>query len=282
MAKGKTPPAPPSTPPALTPEEGITRLQDMAKRGTQLLQSAPTDFEVSSYEASLELALVESLGSDSPLTHRTMRAGRAGDIADMNNQDYDPVPSWPKRIRAKNALLGECIAHLERLAARTKPPAPAPSAPSAFSSVERILHRFHKVAMQLRSRRDVRPPLEMNDEYDVQYLLNALLHVSFRDIRAEETGPSVAGGRPRLDFLLKEEQIVIEVKKTRPTLTDKELGDELLVDIGRYKSHEDCKTLVCFIYDPGGHVRNADGLTRDLEKQSSAALKVRVLIVPEH
>jgi hypothetical protein len=280
MAK-KTPPAPAPVRAVLSPEEGVTRLQEVVQLGNQLLQKVPTEVEVAAYKAELTVALNESLGSAHELTQRTLEAGPS-ELVLAFTDDPDHTAFWHEKILAKNGLLTVCIDHLKRLAAREKPLVPAQPEPTALSIVEEILHRFHSVVRHLRNRREVRPPLLMNDEYDVQYLLHALLLVSFRDVRSEETGPSVAGGRPRLDFLLKEEQIVIEVKKTRPTLTDKELGDELLADIGRYPGHRDCKTLVCFVYDPDGHVRNAAGLTRDLEKQSSPALKVRALIVPEH
>lgn len=279
MAKGKTPPAPISA--VLTPEDGVTRLQEIIYLGNQLLQKMPSEVETNAYSAELKVALNESLGSDHELTQRTLIAGPSV-LEQAFNPNYDPVATWHERIRAKNGLLEVCIAHLKRLAARQKPPVPAPPGPTALSTVEKILERFHSVAMQLRNRRDVRPPLKMNDEYDVQYLLHALLLVSFRDVRPEEYGPSVAGGSPRLDFLLKEEQIVIEVKKTRPTLSDREVGDELFADIPRYQAHADCKALVCFVYDPDGYIRNPAGLTRDLERQSSSGLTVRVLIVPGH
>ena len=54
-------------------------------------------------------------------------------------------------------------------------------------------------------------------------LLHALLLLCFDDIRAEEWTSSYAGKSARMDFLLKNEGVVIEVKKTRLGLTDKEL-----------------------------------------------------------
>jgi hypothetical protein len=47
-------------------------------------------------------------------------------------------------------------------------------------------------------------------------------------------------------------------------LKDKEIGDELTIDIARYKSHQNCKTLVCFVYDPDERIRNPRGLEQDL------------------
>ena len=60
--------------------------------------------------------------------------------------------------------------------------------------------------------------LDVQDEYDVQDLFHALLHIHFEDIRPEEWAPSFAGASSRMDFLLKQEQIIIEIKKN-PTRT---------------------------------------------------------------
>jgi len=55
-----------------------------------------------------------------------------------------------------------------------------------------------------------------------------------------------------MDLLLKVQKIVVEIKMARDGLLDREIGDELLQDLARYKNHPDCSTLVCFIYDPKG------------------------------
>ena len=83
-----------------------------------------------------------------------------------------------------------------------------------------------------------------------------------------------------MDFLLKEEKIVVEVKKTRLGLSDRELGEQLIIDIQKYRAHQDCKALVCFIYDPDERIMNPQGLISDLEGQSSDELDIRMLIFP--
>ena len=133
--------------------------------------------------------------------------------------------------------------------------------------LQRIFSRFHKVARQLRVRYADKPTLEIEDEYDVQDLLHALLQLYFDDIRAEEWTPSYAGKCARVDFLLKNEKVVIEVKKTRKGLADKEVGDQLIIDVDRYKTHPDCERLVCFVYDPEGRIGNPTGIMNDLNKQ---------------
>jgi hypothetical protein len=144
--------------------------------------------------------------------------------------------------------------------------------------IERLLRRFHRSARQLKHRHDNRPPLLINDEYDVQDLLHVLLRGLFDDIRAEEYTPSYAGGSSRMDFLLKSEQIAIEAKVASATLRDKQIGEQLLIDIQRYQAHPDCKRLVCFVYDSNGFIKNPAGLETDLSK-AHGKLEVKVIVV---
>ena len=137
-----------------------------------------------------------------------------------------------------------------------------------------IFSKFHRIVRQLRTRHDDRPTLSVADEYDVQDLLHALLLLHFDDVRAEEWTPSYAGGATRMDFLLKEIQTVIEVKKTRPTMTAKSLGEELLVDREKYKTHPDCQKLYCFVYDPDGYLGNPVGIKHDLEAGNEGYITV--------
>lgn len=142
----------------------------------------------------------------------------------------------------------------------------------------RILRRFHLMAKQLRHRHADRPGIEIRDEYDVQDLLHAILRGLFDDIRAEEYTPSYAGGSSRIDFLLKSEKTAVELKMASSAIRDKQVGEQLLIDIGRYQSHPDCQKLICFVYDPGGNLKNPTGLEVDLSR-TVGALKVKVIIV---
>ncbi|MBI3269708.1 MAG: DUF2321 domain-containing protein [Planctomycetes bacterium] len=151
---------------------------------------------------------------------------------------------------------------------------------SPIGRVETILTKFHVVARQLRDRHSRRQTLEVDDEYDVQDLLHALLKIDFDDIRAEEWTPSYAGSAARMDFLIKPAQIVIETKKTAKGHGAKEIGEELLIDVQKYKEHPACKILICFVYDPGGIIGNPAGLKADLERSSCDELVVQVHISP--
>lgn len=131
--------------------------------------------------------------------------------------------------------------------------------------LETIFNRFFIVAKQLLRRHDGRESITITDEYDVQDLLNSLLLLHFEDVRPEEWTPSYAGGSKRMDFLLKDSEIAIEVKMTRKGLKDKELGEQLIIDIANYKQHPNCKKLYCFVYDPDCLIRNPRGMEKDLE-----------------
>lgn len=139
-----------------------------------------------------------------------------------------------------------------------------------------IFGNFHKVVKSLRNRHDNRNTIDVADEYDVQDLLFAILQMFFKDIRKEEWTPSYAGNSSRVDFLLKEEKTVIEVKKTRSTMKDKDLGEQLIIDIAKYKSHPDCKNLICFVYDPEGRIVNPNGIIKDLEKNNESFVKIYI------
>ena len=147
--------------------------------------------------------------------------------------------------------------------------------------LERLFERFHRVVRQLRQRHDKRPTLDVTDEYDAQDLLRSLLAIHFDDVRREEWTPSYAGASARADFLLKAEQIVLELKHARESLSTKALGEQLIVDVAKYRAHPDCKLLYCFVYDPVGRVINPEGMEADLSKIQDG-LAVRVLVRPRN
>ena len=146
--------------------------------------------------------------------------------------------------------------------------------------LETIFENFHRFAKQLKKRHEGRSSIEIKDEYDVQDLLHALLRLHFDDVRPEEWVPSYAGGCKRMDFLLKDSKIAIEVKMTRKGLKDKDRGEQLTIDIANYKQHPGVDTLYCFVYDKEELIYNAIGVEKDLEKLSTNDFRVKVFIRP--
>jgi hypothetical protein len=144
-----------------------------------------------------------------------------------------------------------------------------------------LFEKFHEISLKLKERYKNRDTLIINDEYDVQDLLKSLLILFFSDIRSEEWTPSYAGSSSRIDFLLKDERLVIEVKKTSSNRRDRIIGEEILIDIDKYSKHPDCRTLVCFIYDPEGQIKNRKGFIKDIESKKIKNIKIYVVIKPD-
>ena len=210
-------------------------------------------------------------------------------INDFKNIRYSPIAfsldereyvfheAYVSGLREADAILSSMIDEIREYAIDENA---GTGTPDLLNLIERICLRFHATSRQLQQRHMQRPTISIDDEYDVQDLLHALLRLHFDDIRSEEWTPSYGGRSARVDFLLKKERIVIEVKKTRPNLKGGEIGEQLIIDRARYERHPDCETLVCFVYDPEGRIGNPVGLERDLE-DNTGRIKVRVIVSPK-
>ena len=150
---------------------------------------------------------------------------------------------------------------------------------NAINIVERLATRFHHFASQLATRQRGREPLKISDEYDLQDVFHDLLRLSFDDVRPEEWTPSYAGGSSRIDFVLKPQQIVVELKMTNAKLGNKEVANQLIIDIERYQSHTDCRAIVCLVYDPSHFIKNPIGLENDLSRPRDN-IRVNVIVSP--
>jgi hypothetical protein len=150
------------------------------------------------------------------------------------------------------------------------------------SEIERLLqiliNGLIRAMNPLKRRRKGAPYLRFDNEYDVQDLLHSLLRPWIADIRSEEYTPSYAGSSTRIDFLLAEHDVVIEVKYIRDPSHARKVGDELILDIAHYRAHPQCKSLWIVVYDSEHSIPNPGGLIADLEN-GSESIKVRVFVV---
>ena len=113
------------------------------------------------------------------------------------------VKYWTLKIKDAKSAVNDILTEYD-----LKPLIPKYVIDDPHTVINIIFHKFHDVADQLTDRHDNRNSLHINDEYDVQDLLHALLTLYFDDIRPEEWTPSYAGSSSRMDFLLKQEKIV--------------------------------------------------------------------------
>jgi hypothetical protein len=146
--------------------------------------------------------------------------------------------------------------------------------------LERFCSRFHSVAKQLLVRHGDRDTLRVEDEYDVQDLMHALLLLEHDNIHTEEWTPNYSEGGSRKDFILKGEQVVIQAKMARDGHEAKELEQQMIMDIQKFTKQPDCKTLVCFVYDPKGRIANPRKVENDLSGERDG-LTVRLIIAPK-
>lgn len=202
------------------------------------------------------------------------------------DEDESPYAYLPEPLVKVDAVRFEVLELLEHILEMSEvkafinPSSEVTETSETRDIVELICRNFHKYCLQMLRRHGGRQSIAVSDEYDVQDLMHAIFKLHFDDVRAEEYAPSYAGGASRIDFLLANEKIAVEVKKTRDTLKDKHVGEQLLVDIGRYSAHPSVKELICFVYDPGFVVINPSGIENDLSKNVNG-IKVRVIVAPQ-
>ncbi len=158
------------------------------------------------------------------------------------------------------------------------------SAPSTeadpLERLRKVCLRFHAVARQLRLRKDYRATLEVEDDYDLQDLLCALLKGEFDEVGTDEWTPPYAGGAARTAFLLHGDRIAVVAKKTRSGLTPTDLADQVAADSSRFTGRDHCRTLFCFIYDPEGRIGSPKRLETDLTSVSDRYM-IDVLVAPK-
>ena len=126
------------------------------------------------------------------------------------------------------------------------------------------LRRLGGALRPLRQRRRGRDSLQIADEYDMQDIVEVILRSLYRDVRAEERNPSYAGSSSTIDFLIVDEKCAVEVKVTRPRRGEKQIKDEIIIDIENYQRHPLATTLIAVVYDLAGTFKNVGGFEDDL------------------
>jgi hypothetical protein len=163
---------------------------------------------------------------------------------------------------------------------------PALSSPSGAADqnivalLQQVADRFDQVLARLKKRRSPRQALTMVDEYDVQYLFEALLALHLNDIRPQEPGPTVGGGSSRADTFLPKQRCVVEYKMTRASVKNNnvKLRQELADDFVLYGEDTRCDVLFVFVHDPGRHVDNPIGFEAQLSVPRTGLPRVRVVV----
>ncbi len=259
-------------------EEAIKKLSTLKTRGEHISKSRRGDPDFKKWHRDTEVAIERIFGEGTRHTKDFTKIRYSLGVVTSNTTDAD----FDRRFKAGlNEALTVIASFIDEIDEYWNNEPDSHQAPYTDSEkIVLLIKRFHQVARQLRSRHSDRSTLEIEDEYDVQDLFHSLLKLNFDDIRAEEYTPSYAGSASRVDFLLKKEEIIIEIKKTRKGLGSKEIGEQLIIDSQRYQVHPNCNQLICFVYDPEGRIGNPKGIEGDLTKELNG-IPVSVYITPQ-
>lgn len=129
----------------------------------------------------------------------------------------------------------------------------------------KIMDRWSNMISSFKDHRIGVKPIEVTNEYDMQYLFEGILRLLFDDVRPETYTPNYANKSNRTDFLLPKQKILIETKMTRSGLDTKKLSEELIIDKEHYRRHPDVDVILCFIYDPERRIKNPEGI-KDIQE----------------
>lgn len=123
---------------------------------------------------------------------------------------------------------------------------------SSYEMIKVILENFHNASKKItQERRKEHPIFRIADEYDVQDLLYTILKCSFPKLREEDPTPKVGAKSNKIDLILRDEGILIEVKMIKESDTnEKAFIEQLKNDIQSYHTCEWLKHLLFFVYDP--------------------------------
>ena len=149
--------------------------------------------------------------------------------------------------------------------------------------VRDILHNFsNAVKKVLANRRKDHPEFSIDDEYDVQDILYVILKAIFPTLKDEDPIPKVGAKSSKIDLILRQEEILIEVKMIKKSDSNEvHFIEQLKVDFESYHECQWLKKMFCFVYDPFKKTRDVSNfydLNGDRSK-SGHRFNVEVIVV---
>jgi hypothetical protein len=118
--------------------------------------------------------------------------------------------------------------------------------------IKEIFYNFsNSVQKIIKGRRKGHDLFKIEDEYDVQDILYVILKSIFPSLRDEDPIPKVGSKSTKIDLILRDQGILIEVKmiKVKDT-SENDFIEQLKIDFESYHQCQWLTTLFCFVYDP--------------------------------
>lgn len=124
--------------------------------------------------------------------------------------------------------------------------------------INHILNNFSNSIQKItKNRRKHHTNFSLNDEYDVQDILYVILKSVFPNLRDEDPIPKVGAKSTKIDLILRDENILIEVKMLKESdPNETQFIEQLKIDIESYHQCAWLDKLFCFVYDPHRKTRD--------------------------
>jgi hypothetical protein len=111
-----------------------------------------------------------------------------------------------------------------------------------------------------------RAKITFANELELQDFIYAMLRSLFGSIEFEDPTEKICGKSNRLDFVLKEHDVIVEVKYVRDKGHAKKVSEELAADYLRYMQSPYGRTIINYVYDPHKNIENQDLYRKDLAR----------------
>jgi len=140
---------------------------------------------------------------------------------------------------------------------------------TANTSIEMVINtltNFNAGANRLlsRSRADKKGKCyAIDDEYDVQDLLYAMLKPLIPDLNDENPTPKTAGDSGRVDLCSNQHNFIIEIKHAKSSDRLNRISQECRERIIKYKDYPNLKWMIFFIYDPSHFIADRHNFQTD-------------------
>ncbi|MCV2486510.1 hypothetical protein OD917_16370 [Flavobacterium sp. SH_e] len=123
---------------------------------------------------------------------------------------------------------------------------------NADELVRDVLNNFSNAIQKIiTGRRLNHAEFQIEDEYDVQDILYVILKSVFPNLREEDPIPKVGKKSTKIDLIIREEKILIEVKMIKlKDSNETHFIEQLKVDFESYHECQWLRKLYCFVYDP--------------------------------
>jgi REase_DpnII-MboI len=129
---------------------------------------------------------------------------------------------------------------------------------TAEEVIRDALNNFSNAIRKISSnRRKGHPEFKIEDEYDVQDILYVILKTIFPNLKDEDAIPKVGAKSTKIDLIIREERILIEVKMMKENDgNETHFIEQLKADFESYYQCKWLRKLFCFVYDPYKRTRD--------------------------